>query len=262
MRSIPRELTPAVPARAPDGNVAPPLTRSEGRAGRWFHVGVAVLAWVLALAAFTPSIVNPALRRGPVNGLVWGHAALMAAWLALYAAQSWLAVTGRVSVHRRLGIASIAIAPGLVVTGYLATVAMVRRGHDLSGDLSRAGASALDQAVFQFGALVIFSVLIATALVARRRPRVHKRLMTLAVTQTLAAPLAHLVGHFELPGLLMPAWGIAAVVALLIYDRRVLGRVHPVSLWAGSGLVVLNNLQFAVIGPSHAWRDLMTWLTR
>jgi hypothetical protein len=116
--------------------------------------------------------------------------------------------------------------------------------------------------VFQFGALVIFSVLIAAALVARRRPHVHKRLMTLTVMQTLTAPLAHLVGHFQLPGLVMPAWGIGAVVALLAYDRRVLGRVHPASLWVGVGLVVLNNLQFAVIGPSQGWRDLMNWLTR
>jgi hypothetical protein len=262
MLSIPREPASTVPAGARVGTVARPLTRPALRAGRWFHVGVAILAWVLSLAAFAPSIVDPTLRRGPVSDLVWGHAVLMAAWLTLYAAQSWLAAVGRVSLHRHLGVASIAIAPGLVVTGYLATVAMVRRGYDLSGDLSRAGASALDQAVFQFGALVIFSVLIAIALVARRRPQVHKRLMTLAVTQTLTAPLAHLVGHFQLPGVIMPAWGIAAAVALLVYDRRVRGRVHPASLWIGIGLVVLNNLQFAVIGPSHAWRDLMTWLAR
>jgi hypothetical protein len=262
MASISREPASAVPAGARVGNVAPPLTRPTRRAGRWFHVGVAILAWVLSLAAFAPSIVNPSLRRGPVSGLVWGHAVLMAAWLALYGVQSWLAATGRVSLHRRLGVASIPIASGVVVTGYLVTVAMVRRGYDLSGDLSRAGANALDQAVFQFGALVIFSVLIAAALVARRRPQVHKRLMTLAVTQTLTAPLAHLVGHFQLSGLVMPAWGIAAVVVLLVYDRLVLGRVHPASLWVGIGLVILNNLQFAVIGPSSAWRVLMTWLTR
>lgn len=194
--------------------------------------------------------------------MVLGHAVLMSAWLALYAAQSWFAARGRISLHRRLGVASIAIAPGVVVTGYLVTVAMVRRGYDLSGDLSRGGANALDQTVFQFGALAIFSALVAAALVARRRAHVHKRLMTLAVMQTLNAPLAHLVGHFELPGLVMPAWGVAAVGLLLAYDRRALGRVHPASLWGGAGLIVLNNLQFAVIGPSHAWRDLVAWLTR
>jgi len=262
MLSISREPASAVPAGPRAGDVAPPVTRPAPRAGRWFHVGVAILAWVLSLAAFAPSIVNPSMRRGPVSDMVGAHAVLMAAWLALYAAQSWLVATERVSLHRRLGVVSIAIATGVVITGYLATVAMVRRGYDLSGDLSRAGASALDQAVFQFGALVIFSVLIAAALVARRRPQVHKRVMTLAVTQTLTAPLAHLVGHFQLPGVIMPAWGIAAVVALLVYDRRVRGRVHPASLSVGIGLVLLNNLQFAVIGPSHAWRDLMTWLTR
>lgn len=261
MWSLSREAAPAIAARARVGNLAAPPTPAP-RVWRWFHVGVAILAWVVSLAAFTPSIITPSLRRGPVNGLVCGHAVLMSAWLALYTTQSWLAATGRLSPHRRLGLAAITIAPGVVITGYLVTVAMVRRGYDLSGDLSLGGASALDQAVFQFGALVIFSLLITAALVARRRPHVHKRLMTLAVTQTLTAPLAHLVGHFQLPGLVMPAWGIAAVVALLVYDRRVLGRVHPASLWVGVGLVVLNNLQFAVIGPSAAWRELMASLTR
>jgi hypothetical protein len=33
-----------------------------------------------------------------------------------------------------------------------------------------------------------------------------------------------------------------------------------VSLWGGLGLVVVNNVQAVVIGPSELWRRLVAWL--
>lgn len=77
----------------------------------------------------------------------------------------------------------------------------------------------------------------------------------------MAAPLAHMVGHFRLPGIILPAWGVAVALILMAHDRRSRGRIHPVSLCGGLGLVVVNNLQFAVIGPSRAWQQLLAWLT-
>ena len=232
------------------------------RNGRWFHTGVAVVAIALAVGAFAPSIVNPAERRGALTPLVAAHAMFMGAWLALFFAQAWLVARRRAAVHRRLGLASIPIAAGIVVTGYAATVAMVRRGYDLSGDLSRPPATAVEQTVFQFGALLLFTGLVAMALFLRHRPEAHKRLLTLATLQVLmTAPLAHLVGHFGLPGVILPAWGVAVVVTVMAYDWRSRTRIHPISLCGGLGLVAVNNLQFAVIGPSRAWQQLMVWLT-
>lgn len=231
------------------------------RAGRWFYIGVAVVAAVLPVAAFAPSIVNQSARRAPLTPLVMAHGTFMTAWLALFFAQAWLAAHRRLSLHKRLGIASIVVAVGVVVTGYAATVAMARRGFDLSGDLSGGPGGAMSQTVFQLGSVVIFAVLVGTALLLRHRPEVHKRLMTLAVIQTLmAAPLAHLVGHFQLPGVILPAWGIAVLLAFIVHDRRSRGRIHPASLWGGLGLVVVNNVQAVIIGPSEAWQRFVAWL--
>ena len=92
-------------------------------------------------------------------------------------------------LHRRLGLAGASLAIGLVVSGYMATVQMVRRGFDLSGDLT----------------------------------------------------------------------ALPVLTAFVVHDRRVGGRVHPVTIWGGGGLIVLANLQALLIGPSHAWGRLVAW---
>ena len=250
----------AMPVARPAGMSAPrPLPRARKR---WFHTGVAVVAIGLSVGAFAPSIVTPGERRVPMTPLVVGHAAFMAAWLALFFAQARLVAHGRVTAHKRIGFIAIPVWAGIVGTGLAATIEMARRGFDLSGDLSRPPASALDQTVFQLGALVLFTGFVALALLLRRRPETHKRLMTLATLQVLmTAPLAHLVGHFGLPGIVLPAWGVAVALSLMAHDWHSRGRIHPASLFGGLGLVVVNNLQFAVIGPSRTWQQLMTWLT-
>lgn len=244
--------------------VAPGARRRVTAPGRrWFYVGLGLVAVVLSIVAFAPSIGNETSRRGPLSPVVTLHAVSMSAWLALYLAQVWLVIGRRLGLHKRLGLSAIVVAVAVVVTGCMAVTAMVRRGYDLSGDLSRPPANALDQTVFQFGALLIFVVLVGSALILRRRPEAHKRLMALVVIQTLmAAPLAHLVGHFQLSGVILPAWGVGVALTFIAYDRRTLGRIHPVSLWVGPGLVVVNNLQFMVIGPSETWRHFVAWIAR
>jgi hypothetical protein len=118
------------------------------------------------------------------------------------------------------------------------------------------------QTVFQFGNLLVFSILVGLGLFLRRSRETHKRLLALAVLQTLlAAPVAHLVGHFALPVVLLPLWGRLVLAAFVVHDRRVGGRVHPVTIWGGGGLIVLANLQALLIGPSHAWGRLVAWLS-
>ena len=132
--------------------------------------------------------------------LVMVHATLAATWVGLYFVQATLVATGRVGTHKALGTGSAIVAAGVVVTAWQASVAMARRGYDRSGDPSAGPGGAMAQTVFTFGNGVIFGVLVCAALVLRRRPQVHKRLMTLAVIQQLmTAPLAHIAGHWRVP---------------------------------------------------------------
>jgi hypothetical protein len=238
-----------------------PSVHRQPVAARWFYVGAGVLAIMVSVAAFAPSLFDQTARRGALTGMVVAHASFMTVWLALYLVQAGLAASGRIGMHKRLGMAAIVLAIGVVVTGYQASVDMVRRGFDLSGDLSAAPGGALAQTVFQFGGLVVFAVLAGTALAFRRRPQVHKRLMLLTVlVAMMGAPLAHLVGHFQLPGVILPGWGVGVLLALIVHDRRTLGRIHPATLGGGLGLVVLGNVQAVLIGPSQAWQRIVAWL--
>ena len=228
-----------------------------------FYSWLALAAIALSVAAFGPSLVVSSQRRGPLTAIAGAHAVLMSAWLILYLIQTVLAANGGVVLHKRLGVVGSFVGAGAVATGFVATVAMLRRGYDLSGDLGRPpNASALDAAIFQFSNLAIFSILVGMALVLRRRRHLHKRLMAFAVIETLmAAPLGHLVGHFGLPILTFLLWGLGVLVAVLAPDIRTAKRVHPITLVLGIGLIALANLEAIVIGPSARWHRVLEWLS-
>lgn len=229
--------------------------------GRWFYVGMAVAAIVVCVAGFAPALVNTSARRGPMTPLVMLHAALAGAWIGLYLLQATLVATGRVGAHKTLGTASAIVAAAVVVTAWQASVETARRGYDLSGDLSAGAEWVVAQSVFAFGNAVIFGVLVCAALLLRRRPHAHKRLMTLAVIQTLmTAPLAHFNGHWKIPFPIVPIWSVGVLIVMLVHDRRSRGRIHPASLLGGLGLIVIGNVQAFVIGPSRIWQEVVVWL--
>src|SRR5215207_6870221 len=93
-----------------------------GRAGRRFYTGTAIVAIVLSVGAFAPSMVDQTARRGGATPLIIAHAALMVAWLGLFLVQTVLAGSGRLRLHRRLGPTALALAAGIVATGYAVTV--------------------------------------------------------------------------------------------------------------------------------------------
>ncbi len=101
---------------------------------RWFFTAMAVLMIATSIVGFAPAILNPANRRGPLSALAAIHGIVFFAWLALFLIQVLLAGSGLMVWDRRLGIASIFLLLMMVPLGYSVTVAMVRRGFDLSGD--------------------------------------------------------------------------------------------------------------------------------
>jgi hypothetical protein len=223
---------------------------------------MAVVAFAVVIVGFGPAVVNTAGRKAPVTLLVALHGVVFTAWLALFLAQTLLVGRGRVSAHRRLGYAGVALALLMVVFGYTTAVAMARRGFDLSGDLN-AAADPLGLLVFQLGDLLSFGVLVGAAVWYRHRPEVHKRLMLLATVGSLmAAPLAHVIGHLprlrDTPVILIPL--AMLYFASAVHDRLARGRIHPVSLWVAVALFAWGSIRAALINPSPVWRRFAAWL--
>lgn len=235
------------------------VPRSNALAEHRFYVISAIVAIAVAALGFLPGIIDPTSRRGAITPLVAVHAAVFSGWLMLYLVQSVLASTGNLRLHRRLGVAGVVLALAVVVTGYRTTIEMVRRGFDLSGDLERLGPVIL-QTSFQLWGMPLFGGLVLAAILNRRRPAVHKRLMWLTIPSLLGAPIVHAIGHLGLPLVVAPLANLALLAANPLFDRFILGRTHPVSLWGSVGLVLFANFLAVVVSPSPVWHRFVLWL--
>jgi uncharacterized membrane protein YozB (DUF420 family) len=183
--------------------VAPVATARPHRVKRWFYISMALLMILFSVVAFGPSIIDPSTRNVPLplTPFVLAHAIVSAAWLVLFLAQATLVATGRTPVHRRVGIFGAVLTMVFIVVGYFTIIEEARRGFNLSGDGSppaRPDAPPnLDSVAILFN-LLTFAVLAGVGLCYRHRPRVHKRLMLLAMLGGLTpTPVGHLIGHWS-----------------------------------------------------------------
>jgi len=257
-----RCLERSVPGKARRTMVTTPGTSLSSlrlqATGRWFYAGMAGVAILFCIAAFGPSMLHTAGRVGPVSAMLAAHGVVFFAWLLLFLTQSILARTGRLALHRRLGAWSAILAAAMVLLGYITTIAMARRGFDLSGDLG-IRSDPLAGIAFPLLDILMFAVLFVAACLYRKRAAIHKRLMLLAVFGALIPPpVAHLTGHFAFfhdKGFLTPVIIAAFLAASAVYDRITLGRIHPISLWVALAIFAIDNLCFAVVMPSAAWHS-------
>jgi hypothetical protein len=239
------------------------LARSRA-SGHRFYASMVLVAIVLVVAAFAPSIVEPSSRLAPLTPLVIAHALVFVGWLLLFLVQALLAATHRIALHRRLGALAGILALVMVLTATSTSIQMARRGSDLSGDLGGAQADMPVLLALQLGDTAAFAVLVVAGLSMRHRPDVHKRLMlmaTLSPFTLMGAPLAHLRGHW--PNLAVATLGIVLVLqfSTVIHDRVTRGHVHPASWWGSLSLLAWGMVRGIVIIPSDVWRAVTATLS-
>jgi hypothetical protein len=114
---------------------AQPVSVHSSTGEGWFYTCTGLLSLLFCIAAFGPSNVHTERRLGPVTLLPAVHGFAFFAWLLLFIAQTILARTGNLALHRLMGMWSAILAAVIVVLGCQTTIAMGRRGYDLSGDL-------------------------------------------------------------------------------------------------------------------------------
>jgi hypothetical protein len=243
-----------------------PSLRTKTFVERWFLTGIAIAMLVVAIAAFTPSLAHPAGRRASLSLLAAAHGVVFFAWLIIFLVQCSLVATRHVAWHRRLGLVSIFPLALMIPLAWETTVATMRRGFDLSGDLHIEAANNVRNAVFPFCNILIFSMLVSAALAYRRWPEIHKRLMLFANIELMPAPLAHFIGHSpslsHLPGAIVMVPISVFVIAAVGRDLLVTRRVHPLTWWLAALRIFSGPLEAGPIGSSAAWQHLAEWLAR
>ena len=239
----------------PHAAIASPRVTARRRDNR-FYTSMGVVAFVVAMVGFNATIRG---GTGAVTPVVVVHAMLYTAWLLLFIVQSRLIGSGRVALHRRLGVFGAALAATMIIVGFRVAIEAAQRGFKI--DTLHDPLAFL---VFPLGDLSAFAVLVALAVWYRKRPMVHKRLMLLATAGALMnAPLAHFIAGFPMFDkapfvILLPM--VLLLSASAVYDKLALGKIHPVSLWGAITLFVYANLRAGLIGPSAPWHSFAGWL--
>ena len=185
--------------------------------------------------------------------LVRAHAAASAGWMLFLLLQTSLIASRRVALHRQLGVIGGVLGVAVVVLGWIVA-------FDLRPALTARTSAlvpvpgTLEFLILPAEELLVFATLVGWALVARRKPGVHKRLMLLGTLALIPAATT----RPPLPGTLLFSLGMFGVpeamfvAALAWHDVRTSGRLHPATVWGG-GLVLMGAVTRSWLSHTDAW---------
>jgi hypothetical protein len=222
---------------------------------RRFYLGTSLLMGVTAIAGFWPTYFGP-LVRGTIDQpvLIHVHATVFVGWLVLFLAQATLAATGRISAHLKLGRLGIAYGVVLIVTGLLT-------GISRSANRVVIGENAERLLYVAFVDMVLFAGFFGAAIAYRRKPQLHRRLMLVAATTLLVAPVFRLsflpVGPSRVHARLI-LWSVPILLAIA-HDLSRRQSIHPVYALGIGGLLVRNYTEF--LSRTGVWSAFTKWAT-
>lgn len=217
------------------------------------YTGLGLFMSVIALAGFWRTYYGPLLGGTLVQPLVIHvHAVVFTGWLALFVTQSVLVARNERRWHVRLGRIGLWYGILLITVGLFTGV--VR-----SAALPPGRAEGLLFAAVTD--MLVFAAFFVAAIAYRRRPQVHKRLMTVAATMLLIAAVGRLPFLAPPPGgipIRLAIW-FSPVLLAMAYDFRTHRMVHPAYL-AGLAAFVLRVVTIP-LSRSDAWAAFTRWLT-
>jgi hypothetical protein len=186
------------------------------------------------------------------------HAVVFSCWILLLIAQTSLTAAGRVDIHRQLGIAGFVLAASMLFVGIWAATDQLARGSHVHDPLAFY--------IFPLANVVAFGVLIVFAYRARFDPAAHKRLIIVASTALMTAPIARWHLHEFLH---KRAFGVSATTAerlsyifillLIAYDLWATRRVHRATVWGAGFLIVFQQLAL-YFGKTSIWHAFAGWV--
>jgi uncharacterized membrane protein YozB (DUF420 family) len=232
------------------------LAATRAREHRFF-TGMALAALLVAVVGFAPTYYFRSFSDAePLSTLVHLHGGLATAWLLLFLCQASLVSVGRTDLHRRVGPAGAVLAVLFVIVGYLTAITAARNGVAPPGGPPQPAFLAVPMVT-----LLSFAVLATLGILWRRERDTHRRLMLLATIALLPPAFA----RFRWLGFGGPPVAIGGpcllVIASMVWDRRLHGRIHPAFLWGGGLLMLSLPLRFALT-QSETWLAIARWLTR
>lgn len=228
------------------------------RAERIFYTAMSVAILITVFAGFSRTFfLRPYFQTQPLLPLLIAHGIVFSSWIVLFLTQTTLVAAKRTRIHMRLGILGGVLASLMIVIGVYTSLVRAK------GPSPIPDVNPLSFLTIPLGDMLVFGILVATALYFRRRPDTHKRLMLLSTIAILPAAVARLpIGFVETGGPLV-FFGLSDlfIVPLLVFDIITRGRPHRATLLGGALIVISHPLRI-VIGGTNAWLAFATWITQ
>ena len=233
--------------------------RTPWPAERRFYTSMAVGIFAIVFVGFARSFfLRPLFPAwpSPHEPIFYVHGVVFASWFVLMIVQASLVASRRTALHRTLGAWAMLLVAAMVWLGLEAAVTVARRPTGFVG----IQVPPLQFLVVPFVDMLMFPALVSLAVVKRRQPQAHKRLMLLASIAIMTAAVARLPGVIGGSPLVFFGLTDALLIPLVVWDYRTTGRLHPVTLWGGLALVLSHPLRLALSGTPQ-WLAFAHWLT-
>jgi hypothetical protein len=223
---------------------------------KWFPVAMGLVVVGIVIVGFARTYYfKEFFGTRPLTLRLHLHGFVLSAWLLLFVLQAWLIAVHRRALHMRLGIAGAVLAILVVATTYAVAFEFA------ANEVVRNAPMAVSRLYSSLQLATLFGLFVGAGVVFRSRPEIHRSFMVLAML-ALMGPGAHravtlLVGHSS-PHSHVLVIGVL-LVNCLVYDWRRRGTPHPVLLWGGVLLVMLQ-LTRRLVGGSEVWQEIGRWL--
>jgi hypothetical protein len=231
----------------------------QHKSDRNAFLALLVLAWAGIVSGFALDMIDHIrheTRSYPL--IVHVHAFLFVSWLVLFTTQMMLVRGRRLDLHRRLGMAMAWLVPVMVVVGLAAAWASERQAATLPGAHNPQFIS------INLTDMLGFATLTAAAIMLRRDPSAHKRLMLLSLFYLSTAGFARLwlmtIGYGGTDNfwgffIALNIGGDIPIALLGVYDLATRGRLHPAYV-LGTGWILANELAAAWLFFSPTWKSI------
>ncbi|HEY3786392.1 MAG TPA: hypothetical protein VGL55_14010 [Steroidobacteraceae bacterium] len=219
---------------------------------RQLYLGSSLLFLALVFWTFAHSYYLRFLfSAAPLSTLLHVHGVVMSGWVILLAVQSGLIAAHRARWHRRLGTIGAVWALLVVILGSVTTLHAAAREVRAHSDMAPMQLTITALEIVQ---MVLFSGFVLAALLMRRRPDYHKRLMLLTIACMLPSALGRLPVSFMNNDWLLLGINLF-VVACVGLDSLRFKRLHPAFGWGAVAFLLVMNSAF-YFANLPAWRAL------
>lgn len=219
---------------------------------RYFYFSMSLVMTAIVVWGFSHTISANLFHAKPAKPLLlWMHGAAFSTWMVFFIAQSGLVRIRKVSIHRTLGWFGAALAATMVTLGLAVAVYMTRwdivvlHQKDVAQFMS-----------IPFFDMAVFGTCVSLAILWRKKPDFHRRLVFLATCILIDAGIGRF--DFWFNNNIFYVGVDLLVVAGMARDLIVDGRIHKVYLYALPVLIVGQTLTVYVWRANPAWWQAAT----